>query len=129
MSEENIARLRAVYDDWGKGNLKPGGEIYAHDASFQPIADGREVLDLEGFRRFMHEFLAQWEGFAMEATDFRDLGDTVLVTEHQRARGKRSGIEMEQTNYAVWKFRDGLVISVRWEIELEAAERAAGIVG
>jgi ketosteroid isomerase-like protein len=63
----------------------------------------------------------------MEAIDFQDLGDTVLVSERQRGTGKRSGLEMEQTNYAIWKFRDGLVTHVRWEIEREAAERAAGI--
>ena len=129
MSEENVALLREHYRDWASGELAAGGEIYAPDVRFEPIADGHEVLDREGFVRFMHEFLAQWDDFRMEAVDFEDLGDTVLVTERQSGTGKRSGIPMEQTDYAIWRFRDGLVTGVRWEIELEAAREAAGISG
>jgi ketosteroid isomerase-like protein len=127
MSEENVARLRSAYEEWGRGNLVPGGEIYAPDAVFVPMGEGREPFDLEGFVRFMHEFLAQWDDFSMEATDFLDAGDKVLVTETQRATGKRSGIELDQRNYAVWTFRSGLVTAVRWEIDEHAARRAAGL--
>jgi ketosteroid isomerase-like protein len=95
-----------VYAAWTKGNLEPGGELYAPDVTFAPIADGRDSFDRQGFRRFMREFLEQWDDFRVEAVDFLDLGDKVLVTERQRATGKRSGIEMEQTDYAVWTFRD-----------------------
>jgi ketosteroid isomerase-like protein len=127
MSEENVERLRAAYAEWGKGNLIPGGEIYAPDAVFVPMGEGREAFDLEGFVRFMHEFLVQWDDFSMEATDFLDAGDKVLVTETQRATGKRSRIELDQKNYAVWTFRSGLVTSVRWEIEENAARQLAGL--
>jgi ketosteroid isomerase-like protein len=127
MSEENVARLRALYDDWAQGNLKPGGEIYAVDVTFQPLIEGRQTLDREGFERFMREFLDQWEGFAMEAEELVDLGDTILVTERQRATGKSSGIEIDQIFYVVWRFRDGLVSAVRWETDLTAAREATGL--
>jgi ketosteroid isomerase-like protein len=129
MSEENVAQLRGVYADWAQGNLKPGGEIYAPDVTFQPLIEGRQTLDREGFERFMREFLAQWDGFEMEAEELLDLGDTILVTERQRATGKSSGIEIDQTFYVVWRFRDGLVTAVRWEADLAAAREAAGLSG
>jgi ketosteroid isomerase-like protein len=125
MSEENVAVLRAVYAAWTKGNLEPGGQLYAPDATFAPIADGRDSFDRQGFRRFMREFLEQWDDFRVEGVEFLDLGDKVLVTERQRATGKRSGIEMEQTDYAVWTFRDGLVTAVCWEIDPALAKEAA----
>jgi ketosteroid isomerase-like protein len=125
MSEENVALLRGLYEEWGRGELEPGAEFYAPDAVFEPIADGRESFDVAGFRRFMQEFLEQWDDFRMEAKDFEDFGDRVLVTEQQSATGKRSGIQMEQTNYAVWRFRDGLITGARWEMEVDAAKRAA----
>lgn len=129
MAEENVARLRAAYEQWGAGNLDAASELYAPDVVFEPIADGHEVLDREGWSRFMRQFLAQWDDFRMEAIEFQDLGDTVLVTERQTGTGKRSGIAIDQTDYAIWRFRDGLVTGVRWEIELEAAREAAGISG
>jgi ketosteroid isomerase-like protein len=127
VSEENVERLRSIYAEWALGNVKVGADLYAPDAVFEPIADGRESLDRAGFERFMREFLAQWDGFESEAEDFRDLGDKVLVTERQRATGKSSGIEIDMTAYAIWTFRDGLVARVRWEIDWERAEEAAGL--
>jgi ketosteroid isomerase-like protein len=127
MSEENVDRLRAVYSEWAKGNLREGEELYAEDATFTPLAEGREVLDRVGFRRFMHSFLTEWEGFTSEAVEMEDLGDKVLVTERQHAVGKGSGIEIDQLFYVVWTFREGRAISVRWDSELAEARAAAGL--
>jgi ketosteroid isomerase-like protein len=127
MSEENVALLRGLYEEWGKGNLEPGTDHYSADAVFEPIAEGREAFDVEGFQRFMRGFVAQWDGFRMVAEEFVDLGDKVLVTERQYATGKRSGIETEQTDYAIWSFRDGVITGARWELDPDEAKRAAGV--
>jgi hypothetical protein len=29
MAQDNIRRLRAVYDEWAKGNFQAGGELFA----------------------------------------------------------------------------------------------------
>jgi ketosteroid isomerase-like protein len=129
MSEENVAQLRAIYDDWAKGKLGAGDEIYSPDITFIPIAEGRGVLDREGFRRFMHTFLAQWDDFKVEALQIEDHGDKVLVTERQRATGKGSGIEIDQLFYVAWTFHDDLAISVRWDTDLAEARTEAGIEG
>jgi ketosteroid isomerase-like protein len=129
MSEENLARLGAAYREWAKGNLEVGEALYAEDATFIPMGEGRAVLDRGGFRRFMQSFLSEWEGFTMEALDMVDLGDKVLVTERQRARGHGSGIEIDQVFYAVWSFRDGFVVRVRWDSDLAEAREAAGLSG
>jgi ketosteroid isomerase-like protein len=129
MSEENIEQLSRVYEEWAKGHLEAGAELYAPDALFEPLAEGRMRLDRDGFQKFMRDFLAQWDGFAAEAKSYRDLGDIVLVTERQRAIGRSSRMEIEMTAYATWKFRDGMVVGVRWDTELASAEEAAGIAG
>jgi ketosteroid isomerase-like protein len=127
MSQENLARLGAAYSRWAKGDLEAGESLYAEDVTFIPMGEGRAVLDRDGFLRFMHRFLDEWEGFTMEALEMEDLGDKVLVTERQRATGQGSGIEIDQTFYAVWSFRDGLVVNVRWDSELAEARKAAGL--
>jgi ketosteroid isomerase-like protein len=127
MSEENLARLGAAYSEWAKGNLEAGEGLYAEDVTFIPMGEGRAVLDRDGFRRFMLRFLDEWEGFTMEALELEDLGDKILVTERQRATGQGSGIEIDQVFYATWSFRDGLVVHVRWDTELEGAQKAAGL--
>jgi ketosteroid isomerase-like protein len=129
MSEENVGLLRGLYEEWGKGNLSPGPEHYSPDAIFHTPAAGGGELDREAFRRFMREFVEQWDGFRMEAQEFLDLGDTVIVTERQYATGKLSGVESEQAFYTVWTFRDGLITGARWELDMAAAKRTAGASG
>jgi len=127
MSEENVARLRAVYKEWEKGDLRAGEDLYAQDITFLPMAEGRRLLDREGFLRFMQSFLGEWDNFTSEAVEITEYGDRVLVTERQHATGKGSGIEIDQIFYVVWTFRDGLVVSVRWDSELDEALAAAGL--
>src|SRR5690349_14678646 len=127
MSRENVDRLRAIYSDWAKGNLSGGEELYADDATFVPLAEGREIVDREGFRRFMHSFLTEWDDFTSEAVEMEDHGDKVLVTERQHATGKGSGIEIDQLSYVVWTFRDGLAVHVRWDSDVDEARAAAGL--
>jgi ketosteroid isomerase-like protein len=127
MPEENIERVRAVYAEWAKGNFRAGGELWAPDIAYQPMVDGGEAMGRDAIERSMREFLAQWNEFRIEATDLVAVGETILVTERQRGTGKRSGIEIDQTSYAAWTFRDGLVVSVRWDIDRASALEGAGI--
>ncbi|HSD25538.1 MAG TPA: nuclear transport factor 2 family protein [Solirubrobacterales bacterium] len=129
MSHENVDRLRGVYNEWAKGELQAGEELYAEGATFVPMAEGRETLDRDGFRRFMHSFLSEWDDFTCEAVDIADHGDKVLVTEHQRATGRGSGIAIDQLFYVVWTFEGGLAVHVRWDSDPDEARRAAGLSG
>jgi ketosteroid isomerase-like protein len=125
MSEENVALLRGLYEEWAVGNLDPGPEYFAPDAVFETVADGRETFDAEGLRRFMQGFLEQWDDFRIESQDFLDLGDVVIVKERQRATGKRSRIAIDLTSYVVWRFQDGRITGARWELDLDEAKRVA----
>jgi ketosteroid isomerase-like protein len=75
----------------------------------------------------MREFLAQWSEFRIDAEEFVEVGETILVTERQHGTGKSSGISTEATFYSVWTFRDGLVTRARWETERATALEAAGL--
>ncbi len=128
MSQENIERLRGVYSEWAQGNLRSGGELFARDVIFEPMADGRSAVQgRDAVEEQMREFLAQWSAFRVEAQEFAELGDAVLVVERQYGRGKSSGIETDMTFYAVWIFRDGLVVRVLWEADRAKALKAAGL--
>lgn len=126
MSQENIERLRAVYSEWAKGNFRAGRELFADDVVFEPIADGHKAyIGAEAVADQMREFFAQWSNFRIEAQEFAEVGEAVLVTERQYGKGKSSGIETEMTFYAAWTFRDGLVVRARWETDRARALEAA----
>jgi ketosteroid isomerase-like protein len=122
MSRENLEALHGVYAELAKGNLSAGGELFAPGISFDPFSlVGREVVGRDDAEDVMREFVAQWEDFRIEAQEFEDLGDTILVTEHQRGTGRASGIDIDQINYSAWTFSDGLVTRVRWRMNREDA--------
>jgi ketosteroid isomerase-like protein len=140
MSQENVERLRAVYAEWATGNFRAGGELFAPDVVFEPaeritvaggarLADGRSSVFLgrDAIAEYMREFLAQWSDFRIDAEEFVEAGDTIIVAERQHGTGKASGVETQMTLSSVWTFRDGLVVRVRWVSERERALEAAGL--
>jgi ketosteroid isomerase-like protein len=128
MSEENVERLRAVYSEWAQGNFRAGRDLFADDFVFEPMSDGvNAYVGPEATADHMRDFLAQWSEYRIEAQEFAEVGDAVLVTERQYGKGKNSGIETEMTFYAAWTFRDGLVVRARWETDRARALEAAGL--
>lgn len=127
-ADDNLECLRAVYSQWERGNFQAGGELFANDIVYEPIADGREsFVGREAVNQQMREFLSQWSEFRVEARDFVQAGDLVVVTERQLGTGKSSGIAIEMAAFAVWTFRDGVVVRVRWETDRALAFGAAGV--
>ena len=107
MSPENVEALRAVYSAWGRGDLRPGEELYAPDVvcTWQ-VPEGRIVS--HGPREVgcnLRKFLEQWAHFRMEADEFIALDDSnVLVVVRVYGKGKQSGAETEARNLHVWVF-------------------------
>ena len=126
MSDDDLEAVRGVYAAFAKGDLAAATELFADDILFEPMSDGRQAfVGLEAVGRQMREFLSHWEDFRVEAEEFRRVGDSIVVTERQRGRGKASGVETESTFYAVWTFRGGSAVRVRWETDEAAALSAA----
>lgn len=126
MSQENLERLRAVYSEFAQGKFGAAEQLLAPDVVYEPMSDGREAyLGREAVAEHMGGFLAQWREFRIEAQEFVEVGEAVVVSERQYGKGRSSGIETEMTFYAVWTFCDGLVVRARWESDLADALKAA----
>jgi ketosteroid isomerase-like protein len=74
----------------------------------------------------MRTWLGAWDDFRLEAEDFVDAGDSVVVPFRVFARGKGSGARVERQWAHVWTLRDGKV--VRFEVHLDV-RRALEAVG
>jgi ketosteroid isomerase-like protein len=78
---------------------------------------------IEGWR----DWLAAWDGYWLEAEDFIDGGDQVVVKVRVHARTRRGGVEMEHAPAAVWTFADGRVVRIEFYLERAHALEAAGL--
>ena len=93
-----------------------------------PNAPGAEVhRGPDGVRKALDGWFEIWEWMHLEIEDITEVGDRVLFTLHQRAKGKGSEIEIEITSFNVYSFRDGKVFRIQLFTELEPALEAAGL--
>jgi hypothetical protein len=83
---------------------------------------GREAL-----ADYMRRFLESWGDFRIEATDYREAGDSFVVRVRFVATGSGSGVGLEHELFHVWRFRGRLVVRMEvFDREADALE-AAGL--
>jgi ketosteroid isomerase-like protein len=63
----------------------------------------------------------------MEAEDFFDAGDSVVVQIRQRGVGRSSGAVTELRYFQVWTFRGDAIIRIESILEREQALEAVGL--
>jgi ketosteroid isomerase-like protein len=80
-----------------------------------------------GIRQFFSDVAQSWESFRFEATDFRDLGDRVLVLGDVRARGRVSGVEVDDRWGWIVELREGRAASLRGFLDQGEALEAVGL--
>jgi ketosteroid isomerase-like protein len=115
MPSPNLDLVRSICAEWERGRyssvgwMHPEGELVIEDipgsGSWKGVAAGVAAW---------REFLEAWEGHQIEVDEYRELdAGRVLVLGAFRARGKASGVDVEQlrtTGANVFHLRDGKVI-------------------
>lgn len=84
----------------------------------------------DGYLRWARQWMEAWEDFRMEALEFIEVGDSIVVVPlHQTARGRGSGVPVEMEIAYLLEVRDGKVrrfhLYESKEGALGAAERLA----
>ena len=119
--------LRAVYDEWGRGNFRAGGDRLAPDFEFNMGPDfpdpARGVAAGEGVREYWRGFLSSWAHLRIEALEMTPAGDRVLILIRQTGTGKASGVETSLDCFHVWRFGDAG--ATRLDVLLGAGEAHA----
>lgn len=117
MSRENVDALRQGFDAMNSGNIE---DILAFvhpdfEAEVPPelSAEPDTYRGREGVRRYFQSFEDVMDEIRFQPERFWDLGDAVVVTVRVTAKGKETGIRVEQQVAQVWTIRDGKAIRVR----------------
>jgi ketosteroid isomerase-like protein len=90
------------------------------------LSEGAVARGHEEAVRFMLEDSQEWEELVFEPRKFIDLGDTVVVLQHERRRGRHSGVEVETDTAAVIRLRNGKVWRCRGYMDQAQALEAVG---
>jgi ketosteroid isomerase-like protein len=82
----------------------------------------------EGVRQWMAESDAAFDVQRMEAEEWRDLGDDVLLIGRVHARGRESGVEIDSAIAWLYTLRDGKIVLARGYLDVQQALEAAGLL-
>jgi uncharacterized protein len=136
MSRANVELVRGGYEMFARGQLEEAAALLSADADLADAgglgiagtAAGRRIGPA-GFLQATADTREAFDDYTVEAKDFIDAGDSVVVVARISGRGRESGVEMEMQVAHLWTVRDGKVVSgdvYRTADEaLEAARRQA----
>jgi len=126
MALENLELVRTIFTDFERGELFAPSVKWFHPEFEFVLADGPSPETWTGFARAaegLRDWLSPWEDVRVVPEEYRELdGERVLVLCSGRARGKRSGLELDQVRSeaaALCHVRDGKVtrLVVYWQRE------------
>ena len=97
---ERVALLRAAYDAFNRGEVEPFLELLDEDVQWLPPSTSLEPRRLRG-RDSVRRYLAPdiFEQHTAEPLEIEEVGDRILVTVRVTARGRESGVELDQTGF------------------------------
>jgi ketosteroid isomerase-like protein len=128
---ESERLIRQGYDAWNRDDweameqfLAPEFEVDATDRVLNPA----RYEGIEGFRRLAGEMAEVWDTWVIEPLEFVEHGELMFVAHLVRARGKGSGVEVEQTYWSVWTVRDGKGVKLTLYVDRDRALAGAGLV-
>jgi uncharacterized protein len=122
MGEEEMARLRGVYDALDRGDREGMVAALAHDVEWRipdvlPWGGTRHGHD--GVLTFLEALDAHVDGGWATPEDFFDAGDRLLVTGRFRGTARATGRKFDVPVAHVWACDDG--VPVRFESYLDTA--------
>jgi ketosteroid isomerase-like protein len=130
MPRENVDALRAVYEEWGRGNFRAALDLFDDDILFIQRPDFPEpgrLLGKDSIREGMLAFLGAWRDVTIAAEDFIEARDSVVVYTRWCGEGLESGARAEDRYFQVWTFRGPCVIRLEHFRERAEALNAVGL--
>jgi ketosteroid isomerase-like protein len=131
MSQENVEVVREAFESFLGGDREKTARLVDPEVEFHGTVGGLEEGRIaHGLPRivqmFEEEDLEAWQERRLEAEEFIDAGDDVVVLLHEYRRGRGSGVELEADTAVVCAVSGGRVVRVQGYMDRQAALEAAG---
>jgi ketosteroid isomerase-like protein len=130
MSQENVEIMRRVVERWNRRDLEGVIALLAADIECFPAADqpGSESFrGREAFAEYAKGWLAAFDTYIMEADEYLDLGECVVVVGRVVGRGRESGAQVSAEDAWLYRLRGGEIIEYRECGTKSNALKAAGL--
>ncbi len=132
MSQETVEIVRRTVEAILQGEWDQAGQLLDPDAeghgTVGGLSEGTVLRGVTQFRQsFEQEDAEAWDERRLDAEEFIDAGDRVVVLVREFRRGKGSGIELEVDTAIVFEVRDGRVVRIQGYMDRDEALEAVGL--
>jgi ketosteroid isomerase-like protein len=131
MSQENVEIVRRMCEAFLGGDVAAALEVLHADVAWHGTIGGLdEGRTAHGHDEVIAEFvesLRDWERHSLEAEDYIDAGDRVVVLWHEVGRGRGSGVEVETRTAVVYTVEGDQVVDVHGYMDRRQAFEAVGL--
>jgi ketosteroid isomerase-like protein len=123
----NVELVREVYGAWARGDFSAGA--FAPDFEWGQLPDAVEP----GARRgpevgvALRRLFEAYKDFRVEAEEFLDAGERVVVVACVRGTARKSGLELDQRFAFVWRAREAMLTGFQVYRERAEALKAVGL--
>jgi ketosteroid isomerase-like protein len=129
MSEAKLELARAGIDAWNDRDLDWLRENSTESFEFVPAVaatvEGGSVRGVDGVARFLEEVDELWESFRIEPGELEVIGETVLSRGRVIAKGRGSGLELDQPIGSLTSFEGEKISRLQSFLDLAEAVAAA----
>ena len=130
MSQENVELLRAVYEQYGRGNFRAGLELYDPHVLLvtrSDLPDADRCIGIDSISAYMREYLDPFTDVTWTAEEFIEAEGSVVVAAQQHGMGKGSQPSVDGRLFTVWTFRGRTVIRIEFFADRAKALEAVGL--
>ena len=129
MSKENVELVRDAYEGLAAGDFAAASHLIHPEVELHGtvggMTEGQVARGADAVSAAMREDAEAWEDRRLEARELVDVGDRVLVLQHEYRRGRGSGVEVEADTAAIYTFEGARI--VRIEPFMDQAEALAAV--
>ena len=125
MAPSNADLIRPIYEAWSRGDWRPRFDVYHPRMEWGWSEEFPDLAGVFDDRRDpnprLRSWLSEWEYWRVEAEEYLELGNHVVVLAMYHGRGRESGVELEQQGAHVYELRGGKVVRLEIFVSRERA--------
>jgi ketosteroid isomerase-like protein len=131
--QEDADRLRDAYQAFNEGGVEAFLERLAPEFQLRDRESSPDRAETrygkEGIKQLFDSYMEAFDALRLEPQEFIDAGDQIVVSLHQRVRGKGSGAEVVGNIAHVWTMRGSTPYRLMIFGDKESALRALSAEG
>jgi ketosteroid isomerase-like protein len=131
MSEENVEWVRRVAEAWGKGDTTAVEALFEGrllpNSELHPLYLDQAYKGVDAVRQLLATIAEMWDDYRVVIEEITDLDTHVLAVGRMTARGRGSGVPIEQPLAMLARFQGEQIVWTKSFRSKQEALEAAGL--